>query len=97
MQIYKVGGCVRDALLGIKPKDIDYVIVGATPSEITWPLVGKDFPVYLGPDGCEYALARKERSTGPGYSDFTVDTNFEELEELIRLHKEKLNSSTKEV
>lgn len=81
MKIYKVGGCVRDALLGITPKDIDYVIVGANQDDIQgmidsgYQLVGADFPVYLHPiTKAEYALARIERKTGSGYLGFEVDT-----------------------
>ena len=74
MKIYKVGGCVRDELLGMDPQDIDYVVVGATPQimlEHEYKQVGKDFPVFLHPiTGEEYALARKEVSTGDGYQDF---------------------------
>lgn len=76
MKTYLVGGAVRDSLLGIEPKDRDYVIVGATPEELDdlvqkgYRWVGKDFPVMIGPDGCEYALARTERKTGVGYYGF---------------------------
>jgi len=76
MNIYLVGGAVRDTLLGLIPKDRDYVIVGATKDDINSLLdsgyhwVGKDFPVFIGPDGCEYALARTERRTGLGYYGF---------------------------
>lgn len=71
-QFYVVGGAVRDAILGVKPTDIDYLVVGAT-SE--WMLangytqVGADFPVFL-KEGEEYALARTERKTGAGYHGF---------------------------
>lgn len=74
MKIYKVGGCVRDQLFGIDPKDIDYVVVGATPEEMLalgYQQVGAAFPVFL-KDGEEYALARKERKTGVGYNGFDV-------------------------
>ena len=74
MKIYRVGGCVRDKLLGMDPQDIDYVVVGATPQimlDLEYKQVGKDFPVFLHPiTGEEYALARKEVSTGNGYQDF---------------------------
>jgi tRNA nucleotidyltransferase (CCA-adding enzyme) len=65
---------VRDELLGLPVKDRDYVVVGATPEEMErlgYKPVGKDFPVFLHPaTGAEYALARTERKTGPGYHGF---------------------------
>jgi tRNA nucleotidyltransferase (CCA-adding enzyme) len=74
MQIYKVGGCVRDELLGLPVKDRDWVVVGATPEEMLaagYKPVGKDFPVFLHPETHEeYALARTERKTAPGYTGF---------------------------
>ena len=74
MQIYKVGGCVRDKLLGLPVKDRDWVVVGATPEEMLtagYKPVGKDFPVFLHPQTHEeYALARTERKTAPGYTGF---------------------------
>jgi tRNA nucleotidyltransferase (CCA-adding enzyme) len=77
MKTYQVGGCVRDQLLGLEPNDIDYVVVGSTPEEMLslgYKQVGADFPVFLHPEtGEEYALARKEVSTGNGYHDFSVD------------------------
>lgn len=79
MIIYKVGGVVRDALLGLPIKDRDWVVVGATPEqlgELGYKPVGKDFPVFLHPDSKEeYALARTERKTGPGYRGFAFDTD----------------------
>ena len=76
-KIYYVGGCVRDFVMGREPKDIDYVVVGATHEqmiELGYKKVGADFPVYLHPEtGDEYALARRERSTGPGYTDFECE------------------------
>jgi len=75
MQIYLVGGAVRDALLGLAVKDRDWVVVGATPQELIeqgFVPVGKDFPVFLHPlTHEEYALARTERKTAPGYHGFT--------------------------
>lgn len=77
MKIYLVGGACRDMLMGREPKDRDYVVVGSTHEEMIalgfgMP-VGASFPVYLHPvTGDEYALARTERSTGPGYHDFEV-------------------------
>jgi tRNA nucleotidyltransferase (CCA-adding enzyme) len=74
MHIYKVGGCVRDELLGLPVKDRDWVVVGATPQDMLaagYKPVGKDFPVFLHPQTHEeYALARTERKTAPGYTGF---------------------------
>ncbi|HSX58595.1 MAG TPA: multifunctional CCA addition/repair protein [Tahibacter sp.] len=79
MEIYLVGGAVRDRLLGRLASDRDYVVVGATPEEMTargFKPVGKDFPVFLHPQtGEEYALARTERKSGRGYAGFTFDTS----------------------
>jgi tRNA nucleotidyltransferase (CCA-adding enzyme) len=76
MEIYLVGGAVRDRLLGLELKDRDWVVVGATPEEMTaqgFKLVGADFPVFLHPETKEeYALARTERKSGRGYKGFTV-------------------------
>ncbi|MCJ8168516.1 multifunctional CCA addition/repair protein [Atopomonas sediminilitoris] len=78
MQIYKVGGAVRDRLLGRPVHDIDYVVVGATPAQMQaqgFRPVGADFPVFLHPKtGAEYALARTERKSGVGYGGFTFHT-----------------------
>ena len=71
---YIVGGAVRDALLGLPVQDRDYVVVGATPGQMIaagFTPVGKDFPVFLHPQTHEeYALARTERKTAPGYAGF---------------------------
>lgn len=76
MQIYLVGGAVRDKLLGLPVKERDWVVVGATPEEMVrlgYRPVGKDFPVFLHPETHEeYALARTERKTAPGYKGFVV-------------------------
>ena len=76
MDIYQVGGSVRDELLGLPVKDRDWVVVGATPEEMEtqgFRRVGKDFPVFLHPATHEeYALARTERKTAPGYKGFVV-------------------------
>ena len=90
MEIYLVGGCVRDQLLGLETKDRDWVVVGATPEDMLkqdYRQVGKDFPVFLHPKtNEEYALARTERKTAPGYSGFSfhaaADVTLEEY--LIR-------------
>ena len=81
MQVFRVGGCVRDALLGEMRKagaalktDRDWVVVGATPQQMIdlgFRPVGRDFPVFLHPETQEeYALARTERKTRPGYKGF---------------------------
>lgn len=76
MQIYTVGGAVRDALLGLPVKDRDHVVVGSTPEEMLrlgYQPVGRDFPVFLHPKTHqEYALARTERKTARGYQGFEV-------------------------
>ena len=76
MKSYTVGGAVRDALLGLPVVDRDYVVVGATPEQMTalgYQPVGQDFPVFLHPQTHEeYALARTERKSGSGYKGFTV-------------------------
>ncbi|WP_394755619.1 multifunctional CCA addition/repair protein [Rhodoferax sp.] len=76
MQIYLVGGAVRDALLGLPVADRDWVVVGATPQDLIaqgFVPVGKDFPVFLHPQTHEeYALARTERKTAPGYHGFAI-------------------------
>ena len=74
MQIYKVGGAVRDRLLGREVSEVDWVVVGATAEqmqELGYRPVGADFPVFLHPQtGEEYALARTERKSGRGYGGF---------------------------
>ena len=79
MQIYMVGGAVRDRLLGLPVQDHDWVVVGATPEQMVaqgYLPVGKDFPVFLHPDSREeYALARNERKSGRGYRGFPVFTS----------------------
>ena len=76
MHTYLVGGAVRDELLGYPHQEKDWVVVGATPDEMLaagYRQVGKDFPVFLHPEtGEEYALARTERKTSPGYKGFAV-------------------------
>jgi tRNA nucleotidyltransferase (CCA-adding enzyme) len=79
MEVYLVGGAVRDEQLGLPVKERDWCVVGATPDELTdlgYKAVGSDFPVFLHPDtGEEYALARTERKTGAGYHGFTFHTS----------------------
>jgi len=74
MKTYLVGGAVRDRLLGLPVQDRDWVVVGATPQQMLdlgYLPVGRDFPVFLHPDTREeYALARTERKTAPGYKGF---------------------------
>jgi len=76
MNIYLVGGAVRDKLLGLEPTERDWVVVGSTAEEMIrlgYQQVGKDFPVFLHPESHEeYALARTERKTAAGYTGFTV-------------------------
>jgi len=77
MQVYLVGGAVRDRLLGREVKERDWVVVGATPGELEragFVPVGRDFPVFLHPETKEeHALARLERKTGPGYRGFSTE------------------------
>jgi tRNA nucleotidyltransferase (CCA-adding enzyme) len=77
VNFYRVGGCVRDRLLGLPVNDIDWVVTGATPAQMQaagFKPIGRDFPVFLHPDSKqEYALARSERKSGPGYRGFIVD------------------------
>ncbi len=79
MEIYLVGGAVRDKKLGLPVSERDWVVVGATPEEMLslgYTPVGRDFPVFLHPDTKEeYALARTERKTGPGYTGFETCTD----------------------
>lgn len=90
MQIYKVGGAVRDRLLGLPVSDTDWVVVGSSAEAMLangFRPVGEDFPVFLHPQsGEEYALARTERKSGKGYGGFTFhaspDVTLEE--DLIR-------------
>lgn len=79
MESYIVGGAVRDALLGLPVQDRDWVVIGATPEDMLalgYRPVGKDFPVFLHPKTHEeYALARTERKTAPGYRGFVFHTS----------------------
>ncbi|WP_337159233.1 multifunctional CCA addition/repair protein [Pseudomonas putida] len=90
MQIYKVGGAVRDRLLGRPVSDIDWLVVGATVEQMQalgYRPVGADFPVFIHPrTGEEYALARTERKSGRGYGGFTFHASPEVTleEDLIR-------------
>ena len=77
MQVYLVGGAVRDGLLGLPVKERDWVVIGATREELLkarYKEVGREFPVFLHPmTQEEYALARRERKVAPGYRGFTVE------------------------
>ncbi|NOR40924.1 MAG: multifunctional CCA addition/repair protein [Gammaproteobacteria bacterium] len=90
METYLVGGAVRDKLLGLPVRERDWVVVGATPAtmlELGYTPVGKDFPVFLHPQTKEeYALARTERKTGPGYTGFDTcaDPDITLEEDLLR-------------
>ena len=79
MKIYKVGGAVRDRLLGLPVQDQDWVVVGATAEDLLalgYRPVGRDFPVFLHPETHEeYALARTERKTAPGYGGFSFNAS----------------------
>ena len=97
MHIYKVGGAVRDQLLGISGSDRDYVVVGAKAQDLLdrgFKQVGKDFPVFLHPEtGEEYALARTERKSGHGHDGFVFDFNPEvTLEEDLRRRDLTINA-----
>jgi tRNA nucleotidyltransferase (CCA-adding enzyme) len=76
LKTYLVGGAVRDALMGLPMRDRDWVVVGATPQQLLdqgFTQVGRDFPVFLHPQSHEeYALARTERNSAPGYKGFVV-------------------------
>ena len=78
LECYLVGGAVRDALLNEAAGDRDWVVIGSSPEDMLergFRAVGKDFPVFLHPvSGEEYALARRERKTGPGYTGFATES-----------------------
>jgi tRNA nucleotidyltransferase (CCA-adding enzyme) len=97
MNIYLVGGAVRDQLLGQEPKERDWVVVGATVKEMQalgFRQVGKDFPVFLHPKTHEeYALARVERKVGRGYTGFEFEaTPFVTLEEDLKRRDLTINA-----
>lgn len=97
IQVYVVGGAVRDGLLGLPVQDRDHVVVGATPEAMTrlgFRPVGKDFPVFLHPDSQEeYALARTERKTARGYKGFQVYSSPEvSLEDDLRRRDLTINA-----
>lgn len=97
MKVYAVGGSVRDELLGRPGTDRDWVVVGATPAEMIargFRAVGSDFPVFLHPETHEeYALARTERKTAPGYRGFAFHASPEvTLEEDLRRRDLTINA-----
>jgi len=97
MRVYKVGGAVRDGLLGLPVTETDYVVVGANAADLLalgYRQVGRDFPVFLHPDtGDEYALARLERKTGSGHAGFSVDANADvSLEDDLRRRDLTINA-----
>ena len=97
MEIYLVGGAVRDTLLGITVKEKDWVVVGATKEDLTklgYKQVGSNFPVFLHPETKEeYALARTERKSGIGHKGFSFDTKPDvTLEEDLRRRDLTINA-----
>ena len=97
MKVYLVGGAVRDQLLGRPVRERDYVVVGATPEDLLsqgYQQVGRDFPVFLHPETRqEYALARTERKTAPGYRGFIVHADLDvTLEEDLRRRDLTINA-----
>ena len=102
MKTYVVGGAIRDELLGLPVKDLDYLVVGATPQEMIakgFKPVGQDFPVFLHPDThAEYALARTERKTAPGYKGFVFHADQHvTLEEDLARRDLTINAMAREV
>lgn len=100
MKIYLVGGAVRDELLGRKVSERDWVVVGSNPEQLLqlgYQAVGKDFPVFLHPKTHEeYALARIERKTGPGYTGFACYASEEvRLEEDLKRRDLTINAMAK--
>lgn len=94
MQVYMVGGAVRDRLMGLEPRDVDYVVVGETPESMKaagFEQVGQDFPVFL-KDGEEYALARAERKVGEGYTGFEFEWEGVTLEDDLMRRDLTVNS-----
>ena len=101
-RIYRVGGAVRDELMGLTPNDADYVVVGSTPEAMLaqgYTAVGKDFPVFLHPaTHDEYALARTERKTAQGYNGFAVHFSPDvTLEEDLARRDLTINAMAREV
>lgn len=102
MKVYAVGGQVRDEIMGVEPKDRDYVVVGSSIEEMLslgFTKVGAHFPVFLHPTtGEEYALARTEVSTGDGYNDYFVQfAPTVTIEEDLRRRDLTINSIAKDL
>lgn len=101
MRVYLVGGWVRDTLLGLKPKDADFVVVGCSPQVMLdkgFKEVGKDFPIFLHPvTGDEYALARVERNVSQGYKGFECTWEGVTLEDDLARRDLTINSMAMEV
>lgn len=97
-RVYKVGGCVRDELLGLEPRDIDYVVENMTHEEMIdagFDKVGQHFPVYLWGQ-TEYALCRRERKTGLGYDGFAFETEDVTLREDLMRRDLTINAMAKD-
>ena len=102
MEIYLVGGAVRDKLLGLPIRERDWVVVGASPQDMLdqgFKQVGKEFPVFLHPETKEeYALARTERKTGHGYRGFAFHTTADvKLEEDLKRRDLTINAMAETV
>ncbi len=101
MKIFQVGGSVRDELMGVQPKDRDWVVVNSSPEEMEkdgFKPIGKDFPVFLHPEtNEEYALARTEKKSGVGYKgfEFYFDSSVT-LEEDLKRRDFTINSIAKD-
>jgi len=98
-QVFLVGGAVRDELLGIEPTEHDWVVVNSSREKMLsegFTQVGKDFPVFLHPNTREeYALARQERKTGQGHTEFTTHTEQVSLEEDLLRRDLSINAIAK--
>lgn len=95
MKQYVTGGAIRDVLLGLKPKDIDFVWTNTSADFLLskgWSQVGKNFPVFLDNNGQEHALARREKKSGAGYYGFTTETDDVSIEEDLQRRDLTLNS-----
>ena len=94
--MYVVGGAIRSMLLGEEPRDVDYVAVGITAQQLVdegFIPLDAEFPVFIDPrDNSEVALARREKSTGKGYKDFTTDTSDVTLEEDLKRRDLTINA-----
>lgn len=95
-QSFVVGGAVRDAVLGLEPNDLDFVVVGETPETMEargfQPIEASSFPVFHDSEHEEWALARTEEKTGDGYTGFEVFTDDVTLEEDLRRRDLTINS-----